>query len=129
MSTNSRRNTPTSTNQQASKPAFISRYLGIDTHFSERNGSTKQVYGIANERPAGKKLTEEISRCCNELSSNGYEVFSILPLVSGRATEASMEAEERVIGRTYPKDNKHFVDTGVGYSVTDGVIITARLRN
>ena len=129
MSTNNRRSTSTSTNQRASKPTFVSRYLGIDTHFSERNGSTKQVYGIANERPAGKKLAEEISRCCNELMNSGYEVFSILPLVSGRATEASMEAEQSVYSRTYAKDGKHFVDTGVGYSVTDGVIITARLRN
>ena len=129
MSTSSRRNAAVGSNKGSSKPLYVSRYLGIDTHFSERNGSTKQVYGIANERPAGRKLAEEITRCCTELANSGYEVFSILPLVSGRTTEASMEAEERVIYRTYPKDGKHFVDTGVGYSVTDGVIITAKLRN
>lgn len=129
MSTRSSRNTAAGSNQRAPKPPFISRYLGIDTHFSERNGSTKQVYGIANERPAGRKLAEEITRSCTELENSGYEVFSILPLVSGRATEASMEAEQQVYSRTYSKDEKHFVDTGVGYSVTDGVIITDKLRN
>ncbi|MCY4530521.1 MAG: hypothetical protein OXD46_16030 [Chloroflexi bacterium] len=129
MSTSSRHNAAEGSNQRSSKPPVVSRYLGIDSHFSERNGSTKQVYGIANERPAGRKLADEIARSCTELENSGYEVFSILPLVSGRATEASMEAEQQVYSRTYPKDGKHFVDTGVGYSVTDGVIITARRRN
>ena len=89
----------------------------------------------------------------NSSFSEGYEVISIVPLTSGRAVEATVEAEEKVHGRTYiqsvPVDTKatdttsditslysstekveekHYVDTGVGYSVTDGVIITAMLR-
>jgi hypothetical protein len=57
-----------------------------------------------------------------------------------------VEASERVQGRTFHRreevekdddnpgwygtryEDKHYVNTGVGYSVTDGVIITAKLR-
>ena len=113
------------------KPRFASRYLGIDSHLSERNGSTKKVYDIANERPAGRKLAEDIARCCNQMADEGYDVCSILPLVSGRTAEVSAQAAESVYGRTYldSEDGNHYVDTGVGYSVTDGVIITARRRD
>ena len=131
--------------RKSRNPAFVSRYLGIDTHLTERNGSTDQVYGIAGERPAGRKLAEDIARICNQLDDEGYEVISIFPLTSGRAAEATVETEN-VYGRTYsksvevPVDNPHpwgpttktesrwYIDTGVGYSVTDGVVITAKLR-
>ncbi len=131
---------------KSKKPAFVSRYLGIDSHLTERNGSTDQVYGIAGERPAGRKLAEDIAKHCIQLDAEGYEVVSIFPLTSGRAVEASVEAAEQVHGRTYTErvevekddstpswygtryEDKHYVDTGVGYSVTDGVIITAKLR-
>ena len=129
MSTNGKPNAAAGTNRKVHKAPFISRYLGIDSHLSERNGSTDQVFGIASERPAGRKLADEITRCCTELANSGYEVFSILPLVSGRTSEASVEADQPVYSRTYTKDDKVYVDTGVGYSVTDGVIITARLRD
>ena len=133
------------TTQSRRKPAFVSQYIGIDSHLTERNGSTEQVYGIAAERPAGRKLAQDIAEYCNQLASDGYEVVSIFPLTSGRTVEASAEAAERVSGRTYTRreevqqddaspwygkryEDKHYVDTSVGYSVTDGVIITARLR-
>ena len=133
------------TTQSRAKPAFVSQYVGIDSHLTERNGSTEQVYGIAAERPAGRKLAQDIAEHCNQLDSDGYEVVSIFPLTSGRTVEASAEAAERVGGRTYTRreeiqqddanpwygkryEDKHYVDTSVGYSVTDGVIIVARLR-
>ena len=116
------------TKKKPAKPAYVSRYLGIDSHLSERNGSTDQVYDIAAERPAGRKLADDIARCCAQLTEEGYEVFSILPLLSGRTAEVTVEADTSVYNRTYPKDGKHYIDTGVGYSVTDGVIVTARLR-
>ena len=127
------------------KPAFASRFVGIDSHLIERNGSTDQVLGMAAERPAGRKLAEDIARQCIQLDAEGYEIISIFPLTSGRAAEASVEAAERVNGRTYTRreevekddatpswygtryEDKHYIDTGVGYSVTDGVIITAKL--
>ncbi len=127
MNTTKTQSTTKGTGRKASNPTFISRFLGIDSHLSERNGSTSQVFGIANERPAGRKLAEDIARTCNELANAGYEVFFIVPLVSGRAAEAAVEATQAVPSRTYAEDGKYYVDTGVGYSVTDGVIITARL--
>ena len=124
------------TTKSRKKPlVFVSRYIGIDTHLTERNGSTEQVYGIAAERPAGRKLAQDIAQHCNQLYDDGYDVISIFPLNSGRTAEVSAEAAEMVQGRTYQDDtdseeseNNYYVDTGVGYSVTDGVIITARLR-
>ena len=111
------------------KPAYVSRYLGIDSHLSERNGSTDQVFDIAAERPAGRKLAQDMDACCNQLDKEGYEVISVAPVISGRTAEVAVEAGARVYDLTYPReDGKHYLDTGVGYSVTDGVIVTARLR-
>lgn len=127
------------------KPAFASRFVGIDTHLTERNGSTERVYGLAVERPAGKKLAEDIAKHCIQLDAEGYDVISIFPLTSGRAAEASVEVAQPQYGRTYSRDEtvqetdfrghpvsrsktKHYLDTNIGYSVTDGVVITAKLR-
>ncbi len=129
------------------KPLFIGRYLAIDSHLTERNGSTNDVYGLAGERPAGRKLVQDIANVCNQLHVEGYDVVSIFPIVSGRAVEATVEAAQNVHGRTYSKqvevhsessggtfsdlrgprhETKHYVDTGVGYSVTDGAAIIAK---
>ena len=116
------------TSTKKSKPVYVSRYLGIDSHLSERNGSTDQVFDIAAERPAGRKLTEDIATCCNRLATEGYEVLSVIPLISGRTAEVAVEAGGPAYNRTYVRDGKHYLDTSVGYSVTDGVIITGRLR-
>ena len=137
--------------QQKNSPVYLTRYVAIDSHLIERNGSTDQVFGIAGERPAGRKLAKDIANACNQLNSEGYEVFSIFPLVSGRVAEATVEAAEEVRGRTYSKrepsepesdqstiiypfsapqyEDKHYVDTGMGYSVTDGVVVIAKRRN
>ena len=136
------------------KPAYVTRYVAVESHLSERSGSTDFVYGLAGERPAGRKLAQDVANACNQLHSEGYEVISILPLSSGRTVEATVESEERVHGRTYTKnvpvepesanpstgimssflpvmqyEQKHYIDTGVGYSVTDGVVITAKIRS
>lgn len=136
------------------KPVYATRYVAVDSHLTERNGSTDSVYGLAGERPAGRKLAQDVANACNQLDSEGYEVISIVPLTSGRIVEATVEAEERVPGRTYSKnvaverepanpstvsplhyslgqqyEQKHYIDTGAGYSVTDGVVITAKRRN
>ena len=131
------------------KAPYATRYVAVDSHLTERNGSTDSVYGLAGERPAGRKLAQDIANACNQLYAENYEVISIVPLTSGRAVEATVEAEERVQGRTYSQrvsvgsepsllesitapthryEEKNYVDTGVGYSVTDGVIIMAKLR-
>ena len=128
------------------KAPYTARYVAVDSHLSERHGSTDSVTGLAGERPAGRKLAQDLANVCNQLYSEGYEVFSVLPVTSGRAVEATVESEERVPGRTYSRSipqestalpyvlpsvvphnqNKHYVDTGVGYSVTDGVLIIGR---
>ena len=114
--------------------AYVARYLAVDSHLNERNGSTKQVWGIAGERPAGRKLADDIAKYCNQLDVDGYEVVSVFPLTSGRAAEVTAEASERVEGRTYPNtlsdddEEREYVDTGVGYSVTDGVIVVGCRR-
>ena len=131
---------------KAKKPAFVSRYIGIDSHLTERNGAGGLVFGMAAERPAGRKLAEDISRCCTQLDTEGYDVISIFPLTSGRSAKAAVETESNLYGnnsytrrwevqendswgnpRTKYTDTRH-MDTGVGYSVTDGVVITAKLR-
>ncbi len=129
----------------AKKPAFVSRYVGIDSHLTERNGSGGLVFGMASERPAGRKLAEDISQCCVQLDAEGYDVISIFPLTSGRSAKAAVETQMNDYGGSYAHSRevqendrqgnartkyvtKRHIDTGVGYSVTDGVVITAKLR-
>ena len=116
------------------RDAYVARYLAVDSHLNERNGSTKQVYGIAGERPAGRKLADDIAKYCNQLDADDYDVIAIFPLNGGRAAEVSAEATQAVAGRTYETalsdgdEASDYVDTGVGYSVTDGVIVVANRR-
>ena len=116
------------------RDAYVARYLAVESHLNERNGSTKQVYGIAGERPAGRKLADDIAKYCNQLEADGYDVISIFTLNGGRAAEVCAEATEPVTGRTYEaaleegEEESDYVDTGVGYSVTDGVIVVANRR-
>ena len=152
MSTKERRQSAGAKDMPQSSKAhslpYVTRYVAVDSHLTDRSGSTDFVYGLAGERPAGRKLAQDVASVCNELYSKGYEVISMLPLTSGRVVEATVEAEEPVHGRTFSKEvpvepesdsssalivwpaqeRKHYVDTGAGYSVTDGVVITAKLR-
>ncbi len=130
--------------QKAKRPAFVSRYIGIDSHLTERNGSTNKVDGIAGERPAGRKLAEDIAKLCTQLDAEGYDVISIFPLTSGRTAEMFVQTPSNVYGWTYQRqveweeegmwgpqtrrENRYYANNGVGYSVTDGVVITAKLR-
>ena len=120
------------------KAPYATRYVAVDSHLTERNGYTDSVYGLAGERPAGRKLAQDIANACNQLHSEGYEVVSITPLTSGRAVEARVKAgrASRAEAQVFKPilapiplyEEKNYVDTGVGYSVTDGVVITAKLR-
>lgn len=126
------------------KPAFVSRYIGIDTHLAERKGSTDLVVGIAAEKPAGRKLADDINRQCIQLYAEGYDVTSVFPVTSGRIVESFVETPENddasmyMIQKEVSEDSpsgprtrtetKYYHNAGVGYSVTDGVIITAKLR-
>ena len=110
-------------------PAYVGKFLGIDSHLSERNGSTPQVTDLAAERPAGRKLAADIVGYCNQLAGEGYEVGAILPLVSGRAAEATLTAEEtnQSVWVT-SASGKPPQSSSLGYSVTDGVVVIGRRR-
>ena len=136
--------TPKKGNKDSSQPSpkrqprYATRYVAVDSHLTERNGSTDSAYGLAGERPAGRKLAQDVANACNQFHSEGYEVISIVPLTSGRLVEAVVEAEEApsnsgsmavssLLSPTKDQKDGNYVETSVGYSVTDGVIITAKL--
>jgi len=120
------------------QPPYATRYVAVDSHLTERNGSTDSAYGLAGERPAGRKLAQDVANTCNQFHSEGYEVISIVPLIGGRVAEAVVEAGETpsnsgstaissLLSPTKDQKDENYVETSVGYSVTDGVIITAKL--
>ena len=130
-------NKATSQQSEKQKPPYATLYVAVDSHLMERNGSTDSAYGLAGERPAGRKLGQEVANACNQFHSEGYEVISIVPLTSGRVVEAVVEAEETpsnstsvvssLLSSTKGRVGENCAETSVGYSVTDGVIITAKL--
>ena len=119
----------------AKKLPYVSRYVAVDSHIAERKGSSDSVSGLAGERPAGRKLAQDIANLCNQLDGEGYEVFSIFPTVGGRAVEVFVEVEEDEplwpnpprVTQAKPSAEQYESMTA-GYSVTDGAIIMARLR-
>ena len=63
----------------------------------------------------GGILGQKIENKCNELYGKGYDIISILPLVKG--------------GTYIDHGGYQIGGSGAGWSVTDGVIITAKLRS
>ena len=135
----------------ANKFAYISRYVAVDSHLVERKGSSDSVSAVAGERPAGRKFAQDIAALCNQLDDDGYEVFSIIPTVGGRTVEVLVdedESEPQDQTQASPTDSvsdlfrtvtvrpvtprepaeEEYEPMAAGYSVTDGVIITAKLR-
>lgn len=66
------------------------------------------------------KLAAAVDAACNELDEAGHEIVAVNPIQSGRyaAQERRDEQYGKPLGWAY----------GYGYSVTDGMLITARLR-
>ncbi len=95
-------------------PTYITRYVYADTILSTHGGSAGSVRITSEEHSRLRQMAEHLERCCNDLDAAGYEVISIAPIVSGRT--AYMETNSQ---RDYP---------GHGYSVTDGLIVTGRLK-
>ena len=85
--------------KKPSKPSFVSRYIGIDSHLTERNGAGGLVFGMAAERPAGRKLAEDISRQCVQLDTEGYDVISIFPLTGGTRREGGRGNGKKLVRR------------------------------
>jgi hypothetical protein len=86
-----------------------------DTTVSTHGGSAGAVKVTSEEHTRLRQMADFLERCCNDLHEAGYDVISIMPVVSGRTSYMDTNSE-----REYP---------GHGYSVTDGLIVTGRLRN
>ena len=147
-----RRATTLHTSSRAPRnPPYISRYVAVDSHLVERKGSSDSVSSVAGERPAGRKFAQEIAAICNQLHGEGYEVFSLIPTVGGRIIEVFVDedgSESQDQTQASPTDSvsdllrtvaarpmtpdestiEKYEPMAAGYSVTDGVIITAKLR-
>ena len=87
----------------------VRRYSGI-TH----GGSAGGVRITSEERTRLGQMADHLERCCNDLHDAGYDIISITPIVSGRTSFMDTNSQ-----REFP---------GHGYSVTDGLIVTGRLR-
>ena len=135
----------------AKKSPYISRYVAVDSHLVERKGSSDSVSAVAGERPAGRKFAQDIASVCNQLHGEGYDVLSIIPTVGGRTVEVFVdesESDSQDQTQASPTDSvsdflrtvtvrtmtprepaiEEYEPMAAGYSVTDGVIITAKLR-
>ena len=135
----------------AEKSPYISRYVAVDSHLVERKGSSDSVSAVAGERPAGRKFAQDIAAVCNQLHGDGYDILSIIPTVGGRTVEVFVDEDEResqdqaqasptgsvsdllreVAARPMTPGEpaeEEYEPMAAGYSVTDGVIITAKLR-
>ncbi len=97
------------------RPRYVTRYVYADTTLSTHGGSVGQVHISSEERTRLQQMADFLERCCNDLDAAGYEVISITPIVSGRTS--------------YMAINSDAEDPGHGYSVTDGLIVTGRLKS
>lgn len=96
----------------ADKPAYATRFVYADTTLSTHGGSMGDVRITGEERARLQQMAEHLERCCNDLDAAGYEVISIVPIVSGRTGHSQ----------------QMYNPAGHGYSVTDGLVVTGRLR-
>ena len=99
----------------ADRPAYATRFVYADTMLSTHGGRVGEVRVTGEERTRLQQLAEHLERCCNDLNAAGYEIISIAPIVSGRTAYTTPNSD-----REYP---------GHGYSVTDGLIVTGRLKD
>ena len=102
----------------ADRPAYTTRFVYADTTLSTHGGGMGEVRVTGEERARLQQMAEHLERCCNDLDAAGYEVISIAPIVSGR-TAYTYGAAAAYVGAGGP---------GHGYSVTDGLIVTGRLK-
>ena len=97
------------------KPAYTTRYVYADTTLSTHGGTVGQVSVTSEEYTRLQQMAEYLERCCNDLDAAGYDVISIAPIISGRTAYMATHSDA-----AYP---------GHGYSVTDGLIVTGKLRS
>ena len=98
----------------ADKPRYTTRYVYADTTLSTHGGNVGRISVTSEEHTRLQQMADFLERCCNDLDAAGYEVISITPVVSGRTAYMDTNSD-----RDYP---------GHGYSVTDGLLVTGRLK-
>ena len=96
------------------KPRYVTRYVYADTTVSTHGGTAGRVSITSEEHTRLQQMADFLERCCNDLDAAGYDVISIAPIVSGRTAYMDTNSD-----RDYP---------GHGYSVTDGLLVTGRLK-
>lgn len=96
------------------KPAYTVRYVYADTQLSTHGGNVGRVSITSEEHTRLQQMADFLERCCNDLDAAGYDVISITPVASGRTS--------------YMATNTELADPGHGYSVTDGLIVTGKLK-
>ena len=108
-------------------------FLGRDTYVVD-----EPIYEEYDERvPTGKLsdifidiegFSEKIMDACNSLADDGYEVVHISDVIDGRYSFATRELENKNPGAFQGTTWGGGWGYGYGYSVTDGAVITARLK-
>ena len=96
------------------QPAYITRYVYADTTLSTHGGNVGKVSVTSEEHTRLQQMAEYLERCCNDLDAAGYDVISITPITSGRTAYTHAETTN--------------IHPGHGYSVTDGLVVTGRLK-
>jgi hypothetical protein len=96
------------------KPTYTTRYVFADTTLSTHGGMAGDVHVSSEEHTRLQQMADFLERCCNDLDGAGYAVISIVPIASGRTSYMDTHSE-----RDFP---------GHGYSVTDGLVVTGRLK-
>ncbi len=99
----------------ADKPRYTTRYVYADTTVSTHGGTAGRVSITSEEHTRLQQMADFLERCCNDLDAAGYDIISITPVVSGRTS--------------YMATNTDLADPGHGYSVTDGLLVTGKLRD
>jgi hypothetical protein len=75
----------------------------------------------------GHKLAKDTEKALNELESEGYDIISVTPVISGRYSWAKYDS--RITTGFFAKPTVS-PDTCAswGYSMTDGIMVTAKKR-
>ena len=110
------------------KSLFSSEKVLVDEPlYEERHEQVPE--GVSDTHADGEKLAADIQATLNELDAEGYDILSLMPLSSGRY-QVEKESGTGFInipgggGGEIPWASNY----AWAYSVSDGVIVTARLR-
>ena len=90
------------------KNKFITASIRVGSETEKKDGFFGREKNVTHRGFCSiSELSNEINTTCNNMHVDGYDVISIMPITRG--------------------DWSDWNDGGYGFSVTDGVIITAKL--